>query len=98
MIIEKSSRATKKYMVKVGSKTIHFGAKGFEDYTTHQDESRKRNYLARHKNENWNLSGIGTAGFWARWLLWNKPTIKESINDIKRRFKLVDLQDSVYKK
>ena len=85
-------------MVKVGSKTIHFGAKGFEDYTTHQDESRKRNYLARHKNENWNLSGIGTAGFWARWLLWNKPTIKESINDIKRRFKLVDLQDSVYKK
>ena len=53
-------------MVKVGSKTIHFGAKGFEDYATHKDESRKRNYLARHKNENWNLSGIDAAGFWAR--------------------------------
>jgi hypothetical protein len=37
-------------------------------------------------NENWSKSGIDTAGFWSRWLLWNKPTIKESYTDIKRRF------------
>jgi hypothetical protein len=39
-------------------------------------------------NENWLKSGIDTAGFWSRWLLWNKPTIKESYMDIKKRFNL----------
>ena len=36
--------------------------------------------------ENRTKSGIDTAGFWARWLLWNKPTIEVSYNDIKKRF------------
>jgi len=27
-----------------------------------------------------------TKGFWSRWILWNKPTIDESINDIENRF------------
>ena len=44
-------------------------------------------YINRHKNiENWTNSGINTAGFWFRWLLWKKPTIKASYEDIKKRF------------
>ena len=79
----KSNRAAKKYMVRVGNKTIHFGAAGYEDFTTHKDEKRKARYLARHhKNENWD--DPETAGFWARHLLWNKETIKDSIADLGR--------------
>ena len=51
--LTKSKRAGKKYAVRVGNKTIHFGAKGYEDFTTHKDPKRKANYLARHRHENW---------------------------------------------
>ena len=85
--IQKSSRAGKKYMAKVGDKTVHFGATGYQDFTTSKDERRKNSYLARHKtSEDWTLAGVDTAGFWARWLLWNKPSITASIRDINQRF------------
>jgi len=68
-------------------KTTHFGAKGMSDYTKHRDDKRKKRYLDRHKaNENWN--DYMSAGSLSRWILWNKPTIKASIEDYKRRFKL----------
>ena len=74
-------------MAKVGDKTVHFGATGYQDFTTSKDETRKASYLARHKtSENWTLDGVDTAGFWARWLLWNKATITASIRDIHQRF------------
>ena len=93
MKLSKSSRPAKKYMVEVEGKIIHFGAAGYEDFTTHGDESRKKRYLVRHKNEDWERSGINTAGFWARWILWNKPSIRQSVQDINRRFGLrVQLQ------
>ena len=59
------------------------------DFTIHKDEARKQRYINRHKkNENFTISGKDTAGFWSRWLLWNKPTIKESYSDIKKRLKI----------
>lgn len=68
-------------------KTVHFGAKGYEDYTTTGDEAKKSAYIKRHQvNENWN--DPTTAGALARYILWNKPTISESIADYKRRFNL----------
>ena len=74
-------------MAKVGDKTVHFGATGYLDFTTSKDEKRKGSYLARHKaNEEWTLAGVDTAGFWARWLLWNKHSITASIRDINQRF------------
>jgi len=30
-------------------KKIHFGAKGYEDYTEHKDKERRGNFRARHK-------------------------------------------------
>jgi len=90
--IQKSTRAGKKYMAKVGKTTIHFGASGYLDFTTSKGEKRKASYLARHKStENWTLSGVDTAGFWARWLLWNKPSITASIRDINQRFKSLNV-------
>lgn len=68
-------------------KTVHFGQFGASDMTKHKSEERKQRYIQRHeKNENWEKSGIDTAGFWSRWLLWNKPSIEESKKDIESRF------------
>jgi hypothetical protein len=38
------------------------------------------------KNESkyWEKSGIDTPSFWALYLLWNKPSIKNSYQDIKK--------------
>jgi hypothetical protein len=85
-----SSRSEKKWMITIPSgKTVHFGAKGYEDYTTHRDPIRKDRYIARHRSrENWTKHGIDTAGFWARWLLWNKPSLQASINDTMKRFNI----------
>lgn len=70
-------------------KTVRFGAAGYDDYTTHHDSERKTRYLARHKTrENWRKSGVTTAGFWSRWLLWNKPSLAASIADTSSRFNL----------
>lgn len=56
---------------------VDFGAEGYSDYTEHRDKERMKLYLARHeKNENWTKSGVRTAGFWARWMLWSEPTLR----------------------
>lgn len=84
----KSNKAGKKYMVRIdGNKTVHFGADGYSDYTIHKNDERKERYISRHKNrENWTKSGIKTAGFWSRWLLWGEPTLTASIREIERQF------------
>ena len=70
-----------------GGVTIHFGATGYESFIDHKDEECKSAYLRRHKaREDWTLEGVKSAGFWARWLLWNKPSLAESIADLNRRF------------
>ncbi len=78
----------KLYIFTKTEKNVYFGAAGYSDFTkTNKDEARKQRYIKRHEtNEDWGKSGIDTAGFWSRWLLWNKPTINESYEDIKRRF------------
>jgi len=87
--LSKSNRDGKKYKVIVDGKTIHFGAEGYDDYTSHNDPERKAKYIARHKvRENWNKSGISTAGFWSRWLLWNEPSLQASIKAIERKFNI----------
>lgn len=68
---------------------IDFGASGYSDYPTHKDYDRMLRYLNRHQaREDWTLSGIQTAGFWARWILWNKPNIYDSISDTEHQFNI----------
>ena len=70
-----------------GKKTIHFGAEGYSDFTKHKDDARKDNYISRHKkNENWGKTGVDTAGFMSKKLLWNKPTLEASVNNLNKRF------------
>ena len=68
-------------------KKVHFGYKGGSTYIDHKDDKKKDAYIARHKvNENWN--DPTTAGALARYILWNKKTLSESIADFKKRFNL----------
>jgi hypothetical protein len=92
IIIKPSTKPDKKYMAIIDDKkTVHFGAAGMSDYTKHKDKERKERYLARHrKNEQWD--NPLTASFYATNILWNKPTITESIKDTNRRFKNINIK------
>jgi len=91
--ITKSTRAGKKMMAifydeaKKKIKTTHFGQENASDYTIHGDLTRKMNYLARHKErEDW--ADYMSSGALSRWILWNKTTLKESIEDYMNKFNL----------
>jgi len=66
---------------------VWFGHRDYSDFTLHRDEARRRRYLARHRaRENWTASGIRTAGFWSRWILWHRPTIVQAKRTVSKRF------------
>jgi hypothetical protein len=89
IILQKSTHPDKKLMVTIGNKTIHFGAKNYSDFTKHKDRSRMHRYSNRHRSrENWCKSGIKSAGFWSKWILWNKPSLLASIKDTEKRFNI----------
>ena len=91
VVISDSNRTGKKLQAVVGGKTVHFGAAGASEYTKHGDSERKGRYLARHKaREDWSRSGIDTPGFYAKHVLWNKPTLRESVADLNRRYRSVE--------
>ena len=91
-LISPSTNVSKKFDVmqlNKKKKITSFGAKGYSDYTkpTENNEQKKLNYIKRHSvNENWN--DLTKAGTWARYMLWNKPTLHASAKDMKKRFKI----------
>jgi hypothetical protein len=88
--LERSDREDKKFKVSVRGRIVHFGQAGASDYTLHKDPERKQRYIDRHKDrENWTKGGIQTAGFWSRWLLWEKPSIRDAKRNISRQFDVV---------
>ena len=91
IVISRSAKPDKKFEARIdGRKSIHVGAHGASDFTVHKDPERRQRDLQRHsKNEDWN--NPLTAGFYATNILWNKPTITESIRDTNRRFKNLNI-------
>ena len=92
--ISKSNKKDKKLMAVIdGNKTIHFGDSSYSDYTKHKDPERKENYISRKKtNENWGKTGVDTAGFYSKNVLWNKPTLEASVNDLNKKYKDVNFK------
>ena len=90
IILTKSPLSAKKYRIVLeNGRHVDFGAKGYQDFTQHKDPNRMRLYLIRHKSrENWTRSGISTAGFWSRWLLWSKPSMTQAIKFMNKKFGL----------
>jgi hypothetical protein len=94
-ILKKSVKKNKKFMIIIDfSSKYHFGDSRCKDYTNYYTELipddayyKKLAYISLHKkNEDWTKYGIRTSGFWNRWILWNLPTISESIKDVEKRF------------
>ena len=91
VVISVSDRSDKKYKAKFSdnkhnkTKTVHFGASGYSDYTIHKDDDRKKRYIARHKDKE-SFDDPYTAGALSRWILWNKKSLRESIASYKKRF------------
>lgn len=83
--LEPSSKKDKKLMVTFpDGMRIHFGARGYEDYTIHRDEDRKKRYIDRHEpREDW--EDEKTPGYWSRWLLWDKQSLAEAIENIEKK-------------
>lgn len=69
-------------------KTISFGASGYSDFTKNHDEARKERYIERHKKRE-DFNNPMTAGSLSRYILWNKPSLHQSINDFKKRFHII---------
>ena len=93
VILKKSDKKDKKLKVTFAdtNKTVYFGAQGYSDYTKHKDFARMKRYEARHKKkEDWN--NPLTAGFWSKWILWNKPDLQKSIKDTQKKFNLKIVQ------
>ena len=67
-----------------GKKT-RFGASGMDDFTLTKDEEQKKRYITRHAKD-LKTNDPTRAGFLSMFVLWNKPTIEESVRDFNRRF------------
>jgi len=53
----------------------------------HKNPERMKRYSMRHKSrENW--KDPTTPGALSKYILWNKPSLKASISDYKKRFNL----------
>ena len=101
VIIKLSDKPDKRYMAVFYDKnkkikTTHFGyaitdengrKKYGSTYIDHKNDDLKEAYIARHKvNEDFN--DYMSAGSLSRYILWEKKSLRDAINDYKRRFKL----------
>jgi hypothetical protein len=72
----KSDRKNKKFKVLTpNGNIIHFGQKGYEDFTQHKDEKRRKNYCKRSagikdKNGKLTKNNKESANYYSRKFLW----------------------------
>jgi len=92
MKIIKSPNPLKKYRaIFDNGRHTDFGASGYFDFIQYSKQSKelaekhKQAYIARHRvNENFN--DPYSSGSLSRWILWNLPSLSDSIIDYKKRF------------
>ena len=67
------------------TKTIHFGAIGYDDYTTHHDKDRRTQYRKRHEKD---LKGDPLrAGYLSYYILWGDSTnLTTNIASFKKKY------------
>lgn len=67
------------------TKRVSFGAKGYKDFIEYyrQDPNlareRRQLYRLRHRRDR--IDNPYYSAFWSYWVLWNKPTLGESLED-----------------
>ena len=89
--ITPSTKADKKYMAIFDNdgrrKTVHFGQKNADDFTLTKNLDQKNRYQTRHRKD-LETKDPTRAGYLSWYILWNKPTLTESIRDYRQRFNL----------
>lgn len=93
VVLKRSDKPEKKWMVIIEyregqrPKTIHFGAKGYTDYTMGATEQQRKNYRSRHskeKGQSWD-----TAGRLSYDILWGATrSVRTNFNAYKNKFNL----------
>ena len=93
LVITTSDKSEKKYKAVFTkpdgkTKTIHFGAKGYEDYTQHHNKDRRHLYRQRHEKD---LKGDPLrAGYLSFYILWgNSTNIQTNIRSFKNKFNFI---------
>ena len=66
-------------------RSIHFGLKNGSTYLDHNDDNKKKAWIARHQVRG-TFDDPMTPSSLSRWILWNKSTFTDSIKDFKKRF------------
>jgi len=90
--IEKSADSDKKLQAifeeEGRRRTVHFGARGMQDYTLTHDEEQRARYRKRHKSDL--RTGDPTrAGFLSYYILWGDSTSRtKNIAAYRKRFNL----------
>lgn len=91
LILMHSPLTTKKYRIIFPSgKHVDFGDINYNDYIIYNlhfgksvADIRRESYLARHSaREDW--TDPYSAGFWSRFLLWEKRSLKSAIKNIEK--------------
>lgn len=91
--VEKSTKPTKKLVAIFETDTgrtrsVHFGAKGMDDYTLTHDKEQRQRYRIRHLKD-LNTNDPTKAGFLSWYILWGNSTdIGTNISTYKKKFKL----------
>jgi hypothetical protein len=68
-------------------KKVHFGSAGMDDFTITKDKEQRERYIKRHKKD-LRTNDPMKPGYLSYYLLWNKPSLQESIKDYKKKFNL----------
>ena len=70
------------------TKTIHFGASGYQDYLQSHDKNQRERYRKRHEKD---LKGDPLrAGYLSYYILWgNSTNIQTNIRSFKNKFSFV---------
>lgn len=105
--LKKSDKDKFKYVISLvvnqKVKKIYFGANGYNDYiiynkilTREEADKKKENYIKRHGvNQDW--TDPLKAGTLSRYILWNKRTLKQSLDDYLKRFNIDKIPNSAYR-
>lgn len=85
--VEEINEKNKRFKAYFSDGTVtKFGQTGSKTYLDHQDKKLKSNYIKRHIKD-LDTKDYTRSGYASLFLLWNKPTLKESITDFNRRIK-----------
>jgi hypothetical protein len=90
--LSQSGRKNKRLKVVVRDyirkKTIHFGAKDGQTYIDHKNDEKRDNWIARHSEINTDWEDPFTAGFWSRWVLWEKKSLSAALKNVVKKHKI----------